>query len=255
MASSTYEIHACRRNFVWRVDQLLLADGRRHAREIVDLAEMVVNNSRVSEVLISISQMQRETFKNASNEGYVFVRRRPLDLGNYVYTVLYDASLRAAQARQAPALPGFRALEERYPSLGLHHPPSYTSVEMKADVVEAVLADSRLTGASPENRSARMEIQATLREFRAAFERLLRKITCEHDGVPCLAAFPPPTILCKLLFAAVGNTVQSRKMLEDISARISAERPWDYDVGPWKVLVTYSFANRSQAPTCDFVTG
>ena len=63
-----------------------------------------MNNSRVSEVLISMSQMQRETFKNASNEGYVFVRRRPLDFGNYVYTVLYDASLRAAQVRQAPAL-------------------------------------------------------------------------------------------------------------------------------------------------------
>ena len=252
MASSTYEIHAWRRNFVWRLDQLLLAEGRRDARELVDSAEEFVNNFRVLEVLIAVSQMRRDTFKNISNEGYVYVRSKPLDLGNYVYTVLYEASFRVAKILEAPALQGFQALQERYASLALHHPPSHTSVEMKADVVEAVLADSRLTGACPELRSARMNIQATLRKFRAAFERLLRRITGKQDGMPCVAAFPPPTMLCKLLFAAVGNTEQSRKILEDISALILAERPWTYEVGPWKILVSYAYLNQSRAPADHF---
>lgn len=247
MATSVYEIHAGRRNFAWRPDQLLQAEGRGQAREVVRLAEKFANNRRVSQLLTCTSQMQRTHFKETSNEGYVYVRSKPRDLGNYVYTVLYDAAFRVAKVHALPALPGFRALEGRYPSLGLQHPPTRSSVELKSDVVEAILADSRLSGDGPEIRTDRIEIQSTLREFSTAFGRLLRRITCEHDGAPCMAAFPPPTMLCKLLFAAVGNTEPSRQMLKTISALISAERPWNYEVGAWTVFVDYALPNKSPA--------
>lgn len=192
MRDIVYKINTSKRNFDWRLDNLQNSKGRAQARHFISQAQKLVSDEHVRTVLASIPGLQRNIFKDISNDGVVFIAKNPRDLGNYMYACFYDAAYRVARADCLPALEAFQALQARYPSLALHHPPTANSVELKADVMETLLSDSRLYCRIKETQEARAKVQAIFRGLNEVFEHLLKTMTCNNDGRPRLAAWSGP---------------------------------------------------------------
>ena len=236
MATSVWSCEVSRRNFRWRLANLANSNGRDAVRSLVNIVHQMLRIERFSEVLRGIQSMTREEFKAESHGGAVFTANRPRDLGNYLYSVLYDSLFRVSHAVSPEKVELFRALESQYETLGLHHPPTATSLEMKGDVMEVLLADSRLLSNVRETQIERAQVMEHFQKFDASMNELLHIVTDDNDGPPIFAAFPPPQIFCKLIFAARSGSETS---LNELRECVEKQEAWSYRTGTWTVHVHF----------------
>ena len=101
----------------------------------------------ISEVFHEILCSERRSFKKTSNKGFVWIRKRPQDIGNFAYALLYIFLVEDAMQYHLEPMMFQRFywdLRDRYETVDVDHP----NWEVKADVIECILAKARLTGPS-----------------------------------------------------------------------------------------------------------
>ena len=124
-------------------------------------------------ILMQIRDSTREQFKTESNQGFVWFAscKEHVDLGNWMYAFLFEFLVHNA-ADDHPIL----ALGKHYSSLQAHHEFSLGSMELRADVIECMLAGCRETSSSvPENlKDGRIRLNDQVKKFLAKADKLTR---------------------------------------------------------------------------------
>ena len=130
--------------------------------------------------LETILDISSDEFKELSYDGFIWIRGRPIDAGNYVYALLFGWLLRGRVPLNIVEL--LQALGNRYATLRRDHPTSSDSMERRGDVLEVVLAQCRLTGPSipKATRAYRECAHGLIRQFHFQNERLHRILAQEY---------------------------------------------------------------------------
>ena len=151
-------------------------------REMDHCVEQLAGSAALRHGLETIKKSSSDEFKKLSHEGFVWIKRRPIDSGNWVYSLLFGWLLRARAPPDVVEL--FQVLGTRYATLRRDHPTSSDSMERRGDVLEVMLAECRLTGPSipKATRDERELGHGLIRQFHLALEKLHR----------CLADQPVP---------------------------------------------------------------
>ena len=125
-------------------------------------------------------------------------------MGNYTYTLLFQTLVRVGRAH--PVTHGFvcellEGVAERWPTLAYRAAPTETSLIMKGDVIEVLLAQARETGPVIDRTvvAEREELARDICGFGSCWQDILRLITGNNDGAPRLDHLPPPDAICKLM--------------------------------------------------------
>ena len=145
-------------------------------------------------VMLDIVCEPRETFKQHSNQGEVWMNQRRSDAGNFSYALLYSLMMEdALENEEAPyGVPQmYRELTDRYESLDLAH----GDWEIKADVIECILEKALQTGrkVSKSAVTERLLFMKFMRSFVQWFDRLLHIISKNGlltDGYPLVRHLP-----------------------------------------------------------------
>jgi len=163
----------------------LVHNGRELCKDILDVVELLLANTEFIQAIRDLTGTERRTFKNQSYCGAVWIGRRYKDLGNICYCVLFQLLWYVAKSpNHAAQLELLQELSDCWPSLGDKWDPSSDSIEMKADVIEYVLAVARLTGDAVSNsqRVPRSECNQLIRRWYGQWERVLKIIAIdEHE--------------------------------------------------------------------------
>ena len=130
--------------------------------------------------LETILDISSDEFKELSYDGFIWIRGRPIDAGNYVYALLFGWLLRGRVPLNIVEL--LQALGNRYATLRRDHPTSSDSMERRGAVLEVVLAQCRLTGPSipKATRAYRECAHGLIRQFHFQNERLHRILAQEY---------------------------------------------------------------------------
>ena len=142
-------------------------------QEMITEAMDILSNPLCVRTLSKIPDLSRKEFKTESNQGFVWFAscKEHVDLGNWMYAFLFEFLVHNA-ADDHPIL----ALGKRYSSLQAHHEFSLGSMELRADVIECMLAGCRETSSSvPENlKDDRIQLNKQVKKFLAKADTLTR---------------------------------------------------------------------------------
>ena len=137
--------------------QRMYRDKKFHklAQPLVALSKELASNAEAKNCTDSIPTMNRQQFKDMSNEGAVFFGNHWYDLGNISYCVLFRLVLSHGY---------WLELGNTYGTLKLDASLTRNAIETQADVIECCLAQARLTGPAidPETRSHRHAIMSLM---------------------------------------------------------------------------------------------
>ena len=235
--STIWSIKSSKRNFVWSLHHMMDSVGQVQVQTFCDKFKDVACNERLLPCITSMDNTCAPEFKSISNEGFVFMATKPRDLGNYVYSLFFDVLYRTLCCNKTVVtnlgnrynglLGAMNSLCDRYESLHLQHPPTDAMLIRKGDFIEFLLADARLSG--DVNLDAQYQREALHMHFHnlnALFNDLLKSMTKCNDGAPNIAAFPPPGILCKLIFFALLNHAN----FATLAHQITIEQNWTYSL-------------------------
>ena len=214
-------------SFSWsqlRLENLVYEPRGQHlCRRILQLVERLLYTHTFFVALEGITVHSRQCFKDESNRGAVWIRRRWKDLGNHCYCCLWQLCWFVARRGRRRGSPegGRVGLEEmqrvvrRYEAVGDKWPWSERSQELKADVIEYALSLSYETGP---------EVPADMRAERLAFQDLFKEwyelwcevihITANDMGVgyPPQRMLPEPRNLAQLMaLSAVASSLNESR--------------------------------------------
>ena len=162
---------------------------------LIGTTKSLMRNPVFNRCLYEILECDRKTFKDGSNEGFVWRRKRHVDIGNPAYSLLFQLAKHIAggsvEFADANALLG--ALGNRYESLQ-DKTTSEAAMELKADVIEYMLFDCKFTGISidPHLVKERLSFNATMVQWTEYEDRILRQITAIGNGPPTWSQLPQP---------------------------------------------------------------
>ena len=135
---------------------MMTSVGRVRVQNFCDKFKDVACNKRLLPCIASMHNIDAAEFKSITNEGVVFIENKPRDLGNYRYSLFFDALYRTPCCdgtvvtdlgnKYNGLLGALNNLVDKYESLALQHPPTYAMLVRKGDVIEFLLADARLSG-------------------------------------------------------------------------------------------------------------
>ena len=137
----------------------------------------------------------RKSFKQHSHAGGVWHKKKYYDIGNFAYAVLYNLLIEDAllQNGLSPEMTlfNYRFLMNKYEALDINH----SNWEIKADVIECILATSACTGTMvhPDDKKQRLIFMDFMRFYKEWFQRFLRRLTmCGRltDGPPLVRHLP-----------------------------------------------------------------
>ena len=141
--------------------------------EMIKEARTILSYPLCQGVLSKIPAQSRKEFKDDSNQGYVWFanRKQHIDLGNWKYAFLFEFLVHFADCGH-PIL----ALGDHYQSLKADHEFSVSSMELRADVIECMLAGCRETGpcVPEELKAVRVELHAKIKQFLEKVDKLTR---------------------------------------------------------------------------------
>ena len=190
----------------WDFNRLLSVKGHREVTALHKVVLAIADHRIFMEGLVDINGSTRSHFKDVSNQGAVWHRKKHWDLGNWSYTVLFQWIARVVQSRpkSAPVLAQLQELWQTYESLQPKAARTTLSCSMKGDVIEACLAPCRLTGSAVD----RLVVQE-----RVAFNQLfvcyskhleeVKRICFGNDsGPPTLEQCPDPDRFVKAVLWA-----------------------------------------------------
>ena len=148
----------------------------------------------ISQVFYEILCSERRSFKKTSNKGFVWIRKRHQDIGNFAYALLYIFLVEdAMQYHLEPMLfqRFYWDLRDRYETCDVDHP----NWEVKADVIECILAKAMETGPSVnrDDIGQRLKFMHCMREYKKWFDIFLHIISRNGlmtDGPPCVRHLP-----------------------------------------------------------------
>ena len=122
--------------------------------------------------LETILDISSDEFKEFSYDGFVWIKGRPIDSGNWVYSLLFGWLLRSRASLDVGEL--FQTLGTQYATLRRGHPTTEDSMGRRGDVLEVVLAVCRLTGPSIPKaiRTHREFAHGRIRQFHVDVEKL-----------------------------------------------------------------------------------
>ena len=199
-----------------------------------DIATEIVSSACLSHRLQEISVADRAHFKSTSNEGFVWSKRRHLDLGNVRYSVLYNflyrmcskASVISGDQQALSALGAFNRCIARYSSLDIHAENTKLSHNMKGDVIEFCLEPCRFVAPTEAEKQNRLIMNALIKKFHEQLA-LLEMLLFAHNGVgpPSVAQYPDVYMFAKACVLVVC-----------IDAANGADGPQCPDVRPLQAL-------------------
>ena len=235
--ATIWSIKSSKRNFVWSLHRMMDSVGRVRVQTFCDKFKDVACNKRLLPCITSLDNICAAEFKSISNEGFVFIATKPRDLGNYVYSLFFDALYRTLCCDETVVtnlgnhynglLGAMNSLCDRYESMRLQHPPTDAMLIRKGDFIEFLLADARLSGdVNLDVQYQREALHMHFHNLNDLFSDLLKSMTDCNDGAPNIDAFPPPGILCKLIFFALLNHGDFTKLAH----QITIEQNWMYSL-------------------------
>ena len=181
----------------------------------------ILNSPVLLDTLVFLQHLTRQAVQDMSHYGAVFYggrQRRWVDLGNWSYACLYNCLYRRSSFRgdHVGVHSLLNALAAKWPSVELKAAPTTGSIELKGDIMEAVLAQCRLTGPAVATgvRDARISLNDKFKNWAAAMDELDHVITVDevHEGATgscssCLVAARPwlaPDKFAKMFFFALA---------------------------------------------------
>jgi len=177
-------------NFQFALDTLLDEKGRQLIAEMISATETIMGNNTWHSCLQSIPNLNREVYKNISNQGWVWrgKGRGYTDLGNYKYAFLYQLLFRVARVSSPQHRLAMDKIGEIYTSSSFRALPSKESLSMKGDVVEFALETAMCTGPAiaVDVAKSRLELNWAIAAFDDLFEKLRHLICIRPNGPPCL---------------------------------------------------------------------
>ena len=199
-----------------------------------DIATEIVSSACLSHRLQEISVKDRADFKSNSNEGFVWSKRRHLDLGNVRYSVLYNflyrmcskAWVSSSDQQAFFALGAFNRCIARYSSLDIHAENTKLSHNMKGDVIELCLEKCRYRAPTDAENQNRLRMNALINKFHEQLDSL-EMLLFAHNGVgrPSVAQYPDVYMFAKACVLVVC-----------IDAANGADGPQCPDVRPLQAL-------------------
>ena len=177
-------------------DLSLLGSDCQLCRELGDRIRLLDNCDELipgcmSDIIIG----SRQAFKDHSQRGGVWQKKKYYDIGNFAYAVLYNLLMGEAllQNGPSPEMTFYRygQLVNKYESLDVNH----CNWEIKADVIECFLATSAETGlmVHSDDKKQRTIFMDFMRFYKDWFQRFLRRLTnCGRltDGPPLVRHMP-----------------------------------------------------------------
>ena len=153
-----------------------------------------MNNDVFNRCLFEILEVDRTVFKARSNDGFVYMKRRQVDLGNYSYAMLFHLALHISKGKEFEGTQAlFKAIAKRYGYLA-DKTTSEAALELKADVIEYMLQDCKKTGVliAPDLVRERNKFIDLMRGWDMVQEDLFRCITEIGHGPPLCRELPQP---------------------------------------------------------------
>ena len=148
-------------------------------REMDHCVAQLAGSAALRQGLTTLVNQPSDEFKQLSHDGFVWIKRRYIDSGNWVYSLPIGWLLRARAPPDVVEL--LQALGTRYATLRRDHPTSSDSMGRRGDVLEVILAECRLTGPSipKATRDYRELAHGLIRQFHLAVERLHHRLADE----------------------------------------------------------------------------
>ena len=157
-------------------DCLLCKELTDRIRQLDDCDELIPNC--MTDIIIGT----RQNFKDHSHRGGVWQKKKYYAIGNFAYAILYNLLMKEALVQNGVSpemtLLRYRYLVNKYESLDINH----SNWEIKADVIECLLATSAETGpmVHPDDKRQRMIFMDFMRFYKEWFQRFLARIS--HGG-------------------------------------------------------------------------
>ena len=172
-----------------------LLDDPATCENLIETTKNLMRNPVFTRCLAELLECDRQTFKDGSNEGFVWYRKRHVDIGNPAYSLLFQLAKHIAGGCEgfADANALFDAVGKRYGCLQ-DKTTSEAAMELKADVIEYMLQDCKYTGISidPDVVKERLHFNAMMVQWADYEERILRQITAVGTGPPTWSQLPQP---------------------------------------------------------------
>jgi hypothetical protein len=170
---------------LWQFDLLLQTGSLTRISKLRDIMDAILRNPTVVHVLDGILAGTID-MKSQSHDGSVYMKRRHVDLGNFMYGFLYCCLARLSREYKSDVCGLFILLGKKYTTLAVNAPFTDRMLWMKGDVIECILAQSLLTGAAidPVLKPDRHALQQNFRDFDAAMHDVYKICFQSWAGPP-----------------------------------------------------------------------
>jgi hypothetical protein len=162
---------------------------------LINLCRNMLEQRELDEAFIVYFTEGHKEIKDISNKALVQVRTGgKKDLGNWLYTVLYDMLFELAKGSTHRNLHLFEQAATCWPSLALDAIPSETSLERKGDIVEIAIVLSKRAIA----RDRPTLMYYLMGEFHGNMLSIIEFIS-KANFDPCMRRNPQPLLFSRLL--------------------------------------------------------
>ena len=162
-------------------------------REMIALFQAIGGSEVFRRVCQEIPSISLSEFEKRSQEGKLWVKKRPIDLGAWSCSFLFQLLWQFAEQLQHPVRDSLRLLETKFATLLSDTTFSDTAVCVQGQLIKYALADARLTGPAVDQvlRTSRHEFMNFIRTWQQLERRFLKIVCTEYPDEPDL---PPPAV-------------------------------------------------------------
>jgi len=189
----------------WHFEKLVSKPGFYQVPALLGSVHAILTHPLFSSGLADLLRVERPEFKQQSNEGFVWQKRRHVDCGNVAYCVLFQMLSRIIEGKKRCEMRDvFDQLVLRYPSLNLRAEHTERSMNLKGDVIEFLLAKCRETGpmVDADLIDRRISFNRLLVQFAESYEGIIKMMFHAGTGWPLTREMPYPDLLVKLVLFA-----------------------------------------------------
>ena len=200
-----------------------LTESQKLCQRILGLVHQLLKSPIFNLGLSHIIILDRQDFKDRSNEGKVWMGDHWKDLGNTCYATLWQLSLHLVKqpGNDPDRKANIEAVIDKYPSLGDKWPQTELSLVLKGDVIEYVLWCRRLasTDMAPDYVVDVTQLGTLLLEWHACWKKLLEILAGHWDEQLSDSKLPTCRNLAQLIaLSAVAERLQTSNKSDNLDS-------------------------------------
>ena len=154
-------------------------------------------------------EVDRYSMEDFSLEGFCYMDKRHVDLGNWKYAFLWCTIARLSRQANRTVDQAMMRISQRYSSLRVDAPFTKGTIETQGDLIECMLAVSRRTGIAIDvaDINIRLAFNAAMRDFSRSMDTLVQRTfrNMVEGGPPRSWQMLPATNCSRCLLTAYSH--------------------------------------------------